>query len=97
MIPGQEPLIENQERFRRANERLHERVRAMVRGEQPIPFICECADESCLEPVHVTSREYLTVRDADSRFLIVNGHPTVDGEEVVEDRGEYAVVEKSPA
>jgi hypothetical protein len=97
MVPRQEHLVENQERFRRANKRLHERVRAMVEGERPIPFICECADDSCFETVRVTSREYVSVHGGDSRFLIVNGHPIVDGEEVVEERGEYAVVEKSPA
>jgi hypothetical protein len=95
MVPRQERLVENQNRFRRANQRLHERVVAMAHDDRTIPFICECADESCMEPVHVTSREYQNVREEQGRFLIINGHPTVDGEEIVEDRGDYAVVEKS--
>ena len=97
MARSQESPVGNQERFRRANQRLYERVIAVVGDDRPVAFLCECADDSCTEAVNVTVREYRDVRGEDARFLIVNGHATVAGEEVVEDRGEYAVVEKASA
>jgi hypothetical protein len=95
MRPG--PERESQERFRRANQRLHERIRAIADEDQPVPFLCECADESCMEPVPVTPREYRQVRGDESRFLVLNGHRLAMGEQVVEERGSYAVVAKTTA
>jgi hypothetical protein len=97
MVPRDERLVENQERFRRANERLHERVVALARDEQRIPFLCECADEDCVDAVHATLGEYAAVRDDDLRFLIVPGHQMIDGEHVVEERHRYNIVEKPAA
>lgn len=97
MIPRDERLVENQERFRRANERLREQVVALARGEQRIPFLCECADEDCVDAVHATLGEYAGVRNEDLYFLIVPGHQTIDGEHVVEERERYNVVEKPAA
>ena len=94
MVSRHERLAENQERFRRANNRLNERVRTMVRERQRIPFLCECADESCTEPVSLTPEEYAAVRTSDTRFLIVPGHQTIKGENIVEPHDHYAVVEK---
>jgi hypothetical protein len=95
MVPRDEGLVENQERFRRANERLHGHVSTMALAERRIPFLCECADDDCMAAVEVTLREYEGVREDDSHFLIVSGHRTIEGEDVVEDRGPYTVVEKS--
>jgi hypothetical protein len=97
MVPGEERRAQNQRRFRRANQRLQASVDGMVTDDVPIPFLCECADADCVEPVRVTLGEYRNVRSDDARFLIVTGHPTVSGEAVVEDRGSYAVVVKSSA
>jgi hypothetical protein len=95
VFPGQERLVQNQQDFRHANERLKRCLDGTVADDLPIPFICECADEGCLEPVRVTLRQYHEVRYDDTRFLIVSGHRTVTGEAVVEERGSYTVVAKS--
>jgi hypothetical protein len=97
MVPRDERLVANQERFRRANERLHERVVGLARGEQRIPFLCECADEDCVDAVNATLGEYAAVRDDDLRFLIVPGHQMIDGEHVVEKRDRFNIVEKPAA
>lgn len=98
MLPREDgALMENQGRLRRANERLHERVAGIVRDDQRIPFLCECADESCVEPVLLTLDDYARVRDADMRFLIVPGHPTIEGENVVAEGDGYLIVEKPAA
>ena len=95
MVSGQESLVENQQRFRRANERLYGAVSQMVDGDRPVPFLCECADASCMAPVHLSLTQYRGVRSDDSRFVIVPGHATIDGEGVVIENERYTIVEKT--
>jgi hypothetical protein len=95
MASRQERLVENQERFRSANQRLRERISDLARADQLVPFLCECADETCTAPVNVTLEIYGDVRDDQARFLILPGHATVEGEDVVTENERYAVVEKS--
>jgi hypothetical protein len=94
MVSGQESLVENQQRFRRANERLYGAVSSMVDGDRPVPFLCECPDDSCTAPVPLSLTQYRGVRSDDSRFVIVPGHATIDGEGVVTENERFAVVEK---
>ena len=95
MASRQDRLVENQHRFRRANQRLQERVRDRAGVEQRVPFLCECADEECTAPVNLTLDEYKDVRDHRTLFLIVPGHATVAGEDVITENERYAVAEKS--
>jgi hypothetical protein len=94
MVSGQASLVENQQRFRRANQRLFGAVSPMVDGDRPVPFLCECADASCTAAVHLTLTQYRGVRSEDSRFVIVPGHATIDGEGVATDNERFSVVEK---
>jgi hypothetical protein len=94
MVSGQASLVENQQRFRRANQRLYGAVSPMVDGDRPVPFLCECADPSCTAQVHLTLTQYRGVRSEDSRFVIVPGHATIDGEGVVTENERFSVVEK---
>jgi hypothetical protein len=94
MVSGQASLVENQQRFRRANQRLFGAVSPMVDGDRRVPFLCECADASCTAPVHLTLTQYRGVRSEDSRFVIVPGHATIDGEGVVTENERFSVVEK---
>jgi hypothetical protein len=94
MVSGQASLVENQQRFRRANQRLFGAVSPMVDGDRPVPFLCECADASCTAAVHLTLTQYRGVRSEDSRFVIVPGHATIDGEGVVTESERFSVVEK---
>jgi hypothetical protein len=93
MTPGEERLAQTQRRFRRANERLQACVVERVADDLPIPFLCECTDDACLEPVHVTLAEYRSVRTDDARFLVAKGHRTVGGESLGRDGGSYVAVE----
>ena len=94
MGSGQESLVENQQRFRRANQRLYGAVSPMVDGDRPVPFLCECADASCTAPVPLSLNQYRSVRSEDSRFVIVPGHATIDGEGVVTENERFSIVEK---
>jgi hypothetical protein len=94
MVSRQERLTENQNRFRRANQRLRERISGLAGTDQRVPFLCECADEMCTAPVSVTLDEYAAVRANGARYLIVPGHATIEAEDVVAENERYAVAEK---
>ena len=57
----------------------------------PASFICECDDESCLEPVPLTAAEYDSVRASEGRYLVARGHE--QGDNLVERFEGYALVE----
>jgi hypothetical protein len=88
-------LAENQRTFRRANERLQEL--AKVDDGTLIPFLCECADLSCLGRVDASIGEFEVIHEAEDRFFIVPGHPRMDGESVIDHTGRYEVVTKADA
>jgi hypothetical protein len=89
-----ERIARNDAAFRHANEQIE---RAAEQADiEPVPFLCECADERCTEIVRLTLADYEAVRADPRWFLNVPGHeqgsqPYV---RVVDDRGDYVVVEK---
>ena len=85
---------QNEKRFRRGNERLHYLVDGEVREATLIPFLCECADVSCMETVDVQLREWEEVASRPDHYIMVAGHPRSEGEEVVGSLREYDVVRK---
>jgi hypothetical protein len=86
---------ENQETFRYANERLCQSVVASVeRDHRHIPFFCECADDACLGPLEATLDEFEEAHRTAHHFFILPDHPTIDGEEAIEENGRYEVVTK---
>jgi hypothetical protein len=89
----EERLAENQRAFRIGNERLRDALGGTAGGE-PIPFLCECMDDTCLARVELTLEEYGGIREDEARFVIARDHPTLPGERVVGDNGHYQVVEK---
>jgi hypothetical protein len=84
----------NQLRFRQANERLHDAVEDHVPESQPVPFLCECADEDCVGTVEVRLREWEAVAAKPNHYLMEAGHERTHGEEVVGSVGEYDVAKK---
>jgi hypothetical protein len=85
---------QNQLRFRQANERLHDAVEDQVPESQPVPFLCECADDDCLGTVEAQLREWEAVAAKPNHYLIEAGHLRSEGEEVVGSVGEYEVARK---
>jgi hypothetical protein len=83
---------ENEATFRDANER----IRAAELGLDPplerVPYLCECDDIRCREPIRLTAAEYERIRGDGATFAIVPGHSS-DGE-VLEEHGDYLVVRK---
>ncbi len=88
-------MRENQELFRAGNERIGEVARNSGADERAIPFLCECAAESCLGRIELTFSEYEGVRSTGNRFVILPGHARIEGERVLEDNGRFQIVQKN--
>jgi hypothetical protein len=87
-------LIQNQQEFKRANERLEHAVAGLVAPDRRVPFVCECLDVTCTGDVAMTISEYRTMRRHEQRFAIIPGHPTLDSERIVDENDRYQLVEK---
>jgi hypothetical protein len=94
-MPGRdERYAENQYRFNDANNRLRDLVEQRVGPNQRIPFLCECADDGCLDTVGLELSEYTELHENPDVFVIVPGHPRVDGEVVLRREERFEQVEK---
>ena len=95
--PGSVRIAQNESRHRERNEQI-EAHNAVVHWVDP-PFadwLCECANESCSEPVRLTIEEYEAVRRSPTQFLIAPSldHLSARVEQVVQHGDRYWVVEK---
>jgi hypothetical protein len=90
----EERLVENEERFRSANDRLADAAEEQAPDASAIPFLCECADDLCLGRVELTPSSYQDVRAHPDRFVIIAGHLQAEAEHVVGMLGPYELVEK---
>ncbi|MFL5936336.1 MAG: hypothetical protein ACJ74P_06790 [Gaiellaceae bacterium] len=59
----------------------------------PVPFICECADATCMDIVRLDTLRYENVRFHPRRFFTVPGHHPVDSAVVVDDSADYTLVD----
>jgi hypothetical protein len=85
-----ERAAENENLFRRINERVEE----LSAGNTRLALVCECADLTCVERLTVPTMEYEAVRGHPERFLVARGHEHRDVETVVDERPAYVVVAK---
>jgi hypothetical protein len=82
---------ENENLFRRINERVEE----LSAERATLELVCECADGTCVDRiVGVPREEYEAVRAHADRFVVARGHERLEIERVVGQRGAYLVVEK---
>ena len=94
MQSREERIARNDSTFRDANEKIATAARKYELVEN-VPFICECATESCTEIVRLSLAEYEEVRSAPTRFFVVPGHQACEGVvSFLEDREGYIVLEK---
>jgi hypothetical protein len=89
-----ERRVHNESVFRNANERIDQSARQLAVGD-PVPFICECGEESCRELIHLSTEEYERIRSHPARFLVLRGHETPEDEEVVDGGARHVIVEKT--
>jgi hypothetical protein len=83
--------------FRAINERIRElAARFDAAAAEPIAFVCECSDETCVERIHLRAEQYDDVRAIPVRFVVLPGHevtPLV--EQVLYRTEEFVVVRKT--
>jgi hypothetical protein len=82
--------------FRDVNERVQE-INASFADFVPLgDWVCECAENGCVERIQLTSEEYESVRADPKRFAVAasDEHVFDEIEEVVERTGRFWVVEK---
>jgi hypothetical protein len=84
----------NEATFRQANESLEDKAAELGLSEERTPYLCECEDERCTKIIQLTRKEYETVRANPKRFVMMPGHRGSD-DLVVEERSEFAVIEKT--
>jgi len=68
-----ERVAEHADSFRDANEAIHAKARGWEMTGL-LPTICECADTSCTELLHVTAAQYEAVRGNSRWFINAPGH-----------------------
>jgi hypothetical protein len=90
-----ERALENEKRFRDANEQIGARRRELSAIEGPTPFLCECEDERCTKLIDLTLDEYEAVRSDGELFFVASGHRARG--KVVAEHEQYTVVRKAQA
>lgn len=91
-----ERLEQNQKMFRAANGRFEDAVEEnALDGVRPVPFLCECADIECRGRIEITTSDYDAAHIDPDHYVILRGHLTIDGEEIVEDNMTYLVADKN--
>jgi hypothetical protein len=91
-----ERLEQNQKMFRAANGRFEDAVEAnALDGVRPVPFLCECADVECRGRIEITTGDYDAAHTNPDYYVILPGHRTIAGEEIVEDNVTYLVADKN--
>jgi hypothetical protein len=94
MLSQEERIARNDSTFRAANEEIAEYASDHEFVER-VPFICECATESCVAVVNLSLAEYEEVRSVPTRFFVAPGHQGSEGPvTMLEDREQYLLVEK---
>lgn len=93
----EERLARNETIFREINERtrsLQERFGPDDPTTAYEEFLCECGDQLCVDRVKLTIREYESVRDEATQFVVRPGHSVARIERTVRKNERYAVVIK---
>ena len=88
----------NNAAFRSANEQIAGVAAGQARPrDEPLPFLCECADPTCTKIIQIALAEYGRVRSHPRCFFVAPGHDVVERDvvRVVETHDGYHVAEKT--
>jgi hypothetical protein len=84
----------NRALFRIVNERIDEINESFRLVLEDAEYICECANDNCMERIPLTVDEYRDVRRIPTHFLVKPGHVFPEVERVIHENGTHIVVEK---
>lgn len=94
MSVEQERAARNEALFREVNEHVRHLDERLGSDSGVVEFVCECADDACVEKLSVPVEVYERVRSNARQFLLLPGHQQPEVEEVVSVSDEYVIVEK---
>ena len=85
---------ENEALFREVNERVKDLNETfdLVLDERSI--VCECGNETCIDQIAMSPKDYEALRADPAQFVVVPGHEVRQFEEVVAEGSGYAIVRK---
>jgi hypothetical protein len=86
-------VARNQALFRSVNERIESSNERFGVTLERAEFLCECADQHCMERVTLTLGRYEEVRRVPTHFIVIPSHVYREFERVVEQVDAYVVVE----
>ena len=87
-------VARNQALFRSVNEQIEaSNQRFHVTFGDRADFVCECADDNCMERITVTIDQYEELRHVPTHFIVKPGHVYPEFERVVEEIEGFSVVE----
>jgi hypothetical protein len=88
-------IAKNEEVYRAANREIADaEEKAGAAADGVIEVICECGRDSCNGVIRLTVADYSEAHGQKDRFVVLRGHETQLIERVVDDRGNYLVVDK---
>jgi hypothetical protein len=88
-----ERAARNEALFREVNERVEE-IHDHYGSGSTAEFVCECADDECLERLTVPVARYERVRSSPVLFCVAPGHERVEVEHVIEQGDGFLIVKK---
>jgi hypothetical protein len=88
-------VARNQALFRSVNEQIEAtNARFTTLLGDRVDFVCECADDSCMERIALTLDQYEELRRVPTHFVVKPSHVYRQFERVVEEIDGFVVVEK---
>jgi hypothetical protein len=88
-------FVQNEDLFRRANERLREDWgRLGIERASQAMFLCECGDTACRDPIRIRITDYEAVRSDPDAYMLVPGHQDDAVETVIGEHRRFLVVHK---
>jgi len=94
-----ERQAKNEALFRSLNERVRQvtdtlPLDGIADDERPDEYLCECADDACMERIKLTRAEYESLRSSPIQFAVRPDHVVPDIETVVAANERFMVVRK---
>ena len=88
---------QNQMLFRSVNDLMMERVETMGGAVPELDFACECADESCVGKIRLSTLQFLGIESETNQFIVLRGHELPEVEDVIAERKGFLIVSKRGA
>ena len=89
-----ERAARNEALFREVNEHVQRLDERLGSESEVAEFVCECADDACIEKLIVPIDVYEQARSNPRRFLIRPGHQRPELEDLISVSNNYLIVEK---